>query len=203
MKKPITKLKSRTEAPPTRLREAQALWAGYNKWLLSHPSPRWVFRGQSRNWALKPSIGRIERYRPATELQLLNMFKRSALPMVAKSAIASNWDWLAVAQHHGLPTRLIDWTTNSLAAIFFATGEGAGTKSDGVIIATEPRSHRFYRAEDPDEADPFDISEAGFFILRPLRQELRHSAAFSVFTRYRLVPGRSVPKKTGLLCPGT
>lgn len=162
-KTPKTQRKNRIVSPPKRLGEAQALWESYNYWLRSHPSPRWVFRGQSKDWEIKPSIGRIKKYSPATELQLLNMFKRSALPMIESSVIASNWDWLAVSQHHGLPTRLIDWTTNSLAAIFFATGAGSETKSNGVIVAIESRLHRFYRPENPDEVDPFDVPEAGFF----------------------------------------
>lgn len=82
----------------------------------------WLFRGQSNSsWKLEPAIDRlvIRQWQDEFEDAIFEEFRRTALPYLTKWP-RNKWEWLALAQHHGLPTRLLDWTQNPLAALYFA-----------------------------------------------------------------------------------
>jgi len=91
-----------------------------------------AFRGvSSADYSLRTGLSRVATATDELERHMLRNFRKYA----HREAVPhdSIWNWLAVAQHHGLPTRLLDWTYSPYVAMHFATAELDEFDLDGVI----------------------------------------------------------------------
>lgn len=122
--------------------------ASYVKYVLEMSNGRGelIYRGlPNREYKLIPSIGRHVKWRnddPVPkevildrERHVLEYFRNTSVPFRNHREV-SELDVMVLAQHHGIPTRLLDWTLNPLIALYFAA-RGADGKFDGIVYMSE------------------------------------------------------------------
>lgn len=98
-----------------------------------------LYRGQNNNHKLLPAIARNNSKINTLEIEkeMLNELKRRLPHVINISNLTDAWDTLVYAQHFGLKTRLLDWTTNPLVALWFACQKHTSLDSDIYIYVFE------------------------------------------------------------------
>ena len=138
-----------------------------------------IFRGvRSTEHKLVPKIGRYKKFKKSRdtvreERYMLRLFKEQAVSYMA-TIPDNNWEWLAIMQHHGMPTRLLDWTRNPLVAAYFAVRK----EHDGDSCVYAFKSNQYINIE--KNPDPFDRGKLGKFIPRHVTRRI--TAQTSLFT---------------------
>ncbi len=153
-----------------------------------------IFRGQQSDAPLLPRLARkVPQSRFANiERLMFKEFQRTSHALMDRDLV-SDWDFLSVAQHHGLPTRLLDWTYSALAGLWFAVekppADDDGGLRPGVVWLLKTRVDDF--VDEDGHTSPF--SNALTRIYRPRVITRRIAAQGGLFTVHM------VPKDKGLL----
>ena len=154
------------------------------------------YRGHSKSeWDLIPTIGRYRKpnkYYPKwldLEEDILENFQKYSMPFLSYKP-KNKYEWLVIAQHHGLPTHILDWTTNPLKALFFSVEDPNYGNHDAALWAFRPKgffnsltklhelhgdNFNSFFSYYPDNLNPRIISQESCFTFFPLPENTENN----------------------------
>jgi FRG domain len=122
----------------------------WNENIKRHRS-NFAYRGLNNSeYKLTNGLKRMGNPYPNMERNLIRQFKKYSRHHVVERD--SDWYWLSVTQHHGLPTRLLDWTYSPMIAAHFATSDLNEYSKDSAIWKVNfAKIHKLLQSEFTDK----------------------------------------------------
>jgi len=141
-----------------------------------------LYRGQNLDKTLLPKIARYDiEDVEKVEREMLEDLRRRSIHLIDYQP-GNSWDWMALAQHHGMATRLLDWTENPLIALWFSMANADAKHSDYSVVWGFKAPPEDIVAS-TDEMDPFQ--EGSTKVFKPNHITRRISAQFGWFTIHK------------------
>lgn len=150
---------------------------------------KWMYRGDpiygTKN-RLIPGIGRLlnEEAFNGNKDKLLTYesqaFSHFKIKYFAENNVIDDYITLAAAQHHGLKTRLLDWSLNFLTALYFAVEDKRYYMKDGSFYAFQlPDNYKFN--DFPKPSEPLTVAKSHYYFLYTPSVSARIKAQQAVF----------------------
>lgn len=155
-----------------------------------------LFRGQPQRRPLLPKIARVKIDHNdqilKIEKKMLEDFKLQAPPLL-EIIPATDWDWLALAQHHGMATRLLDWTINPFAALWFTVESSSEKQANdfGIIWIFKTRKNDYINPV--EHHNPFKIDRTRIFRPRHITRRIVSQSGWFTVHKYMSTKGNFLP----------
>jgi hypothetical protein len=122
------------------------------------------------------------------ERRMLFRFRLECVPMLGGVKAETDWELLSIAQHQGMPTRLLDWTANALAGLWFAvSADPPDEEAHGVVWVLEVRPENEKKPTPAD--DIFDLKWT--YVFKPFHLDRRIVAQSGWFSVHRYAQGKN------------